>query len=71
MIQALGLLIAFALVVLVATRRRTTRNCRWRADLTQSRPGAYRFVCMYCGAEYSSPDAELPNLCKDPRRVAR
>lgn len=63
MIQVLGLLLAFALVALVTLRRRTSRNCRWRADRTGDRDGKRLYRCAACGAERLQAKDRPPNLC--------
>ena len=67
MIQVLGLLLAFGLVALVALRRRTTRNCRWRADRTGDTEGKHYYRCAACGAEAWQKDDLPPNFCGAPK----
>ena len=58
---ALGLLVAFVLIVLLANRR--TRACRWRQDRTKAQPGAMAWRCAACGAETVTEGVRPPRIC--------
>jgi hypothetical protein len=61
MIYAIGLLIAFVLVILLANRE--TRLCRWRARAGAEEPGAQLYRCAACGAEATTDTGKPPKLC--------
>ncbi|MEM6310145.1 MAG: hypothetical protein AAF754_08850 [Pseudomonadota bacterium] len=58
-----GLAIAFVLVALMARTRKTTRNCRWRADRSGDAQGKHLYKCAYCGAEAFVDRDVAPNTC--------
>jgi len=60
----LGLIVAFVLVALVARRRKTSRNCRWRAERSGDKGRLRKYTCAACGAEAFTASSGPPNLCK-------
>ena len=59
----LGLIIAFAIVLLVARGRKTTRQCRWRRDKSGDRGNLSKYRCAFCGEEAFTATADAPNKC--------
>jgi hypothetical protein len=63
MLVALGLLIAFLVVLLYARRNRGLRRCRWRADSTGDRGTLRKYRCAACGAEAFTAEKGAPRRC--------
>ncbi|TNF22145.1 MAG: hypothetical protein EP318_04640 [Rhodobacteraceae bacterium] len=62
MIVALGLLIAFVLVLIFS--RPATRNCRWR-EYPRGAESDWR--CAFCGAATTGPRGRKPRTCHRDR----
>ena len=43
-----------------------TRDCRWREDRSQAKPGMSHYRCMACGAHLDQPDGKEPRQCRRP-----
>ncbi|MCD1619788.1 hypothetical protein ACFSDD_15835 [Salipiger marinus] len=61
MIVALGLVIAFVLLLIFTNRK--TRLCRWRET---RREGDSQWRCIYCGAKTTGPRGKTPETCFRP-----
>ncbi len=59
----IGLIAAFVIVALVARRRKTTRNCRWRADKKGDKGSLRKYRCAACGGEAFTAKNGPPNKC--------
>lgn len=61
MILVLGLIIAFALILIFANHR--MRSCRWRAGKSGDAEGKNLYRCVACGAETFTSDGKPPSDC--------
>ncbi len=61
MILLLGLLIVFALILIMQPWKR--RDCRWRQDARKLADGRVLFTCAACGAETALPKGRAPRHC--------
>jgi len=61
MIVVVGLIIAFALILIFSDRR--TRNCRWRRDRRRDADGMHFHRCMTCGHEVWTEGEKPPKMC--------
>ena len=60
MIFAVGLVVAFVILLLYNRKHRDRRLCRWR----EYRQGdVSRWTCIHCGAETEGKRGEPPQLC--------
>lgn len=66
MIFALGLVLAFVLMLVFAPRG-AARRCRWRADRSRDAEGRRYWRCSYCGAETLAEGDTPPTACHAPR----
>ncbi|MCI5038273.1 MAG: hypothetical protein MRY81_01180 [Donghicola eburneus] len=64
MIVAVGLVIAFVLVLIFSNRQ--TRNCRWRENRRNDRDGQRYYHCVSCGAETWGDPKHPPKVCLKP-----
>lgn len=69
MLMVIGLIVAFILVAIYASRHRGRRNCRWRADRSGDRGALRKYRCAACGAEAFTSTSGPPEKCfaNDPR----
>lgn len=61
MIVAVGLLVAFVLVLMFSSPG--TRACRWRADRKRDAGGKSFYACAACGAHSLCADGKPPTVC--------
>lgn len=61
MIVAVGLLVAFVLVLMFSSPG--TRACRWRADRKRDADGQSFYACAACGAGILCADGKPPTTC--------
>ncbi|MFN7002711.1 MAG: hypothetical protein ACK4NW_04670 [Roseinatronobacter sp.] len=61
MILVLGLLIVFAVILILRPWRQ--RGCRWRQDSRKLADGRVLFTCAACGAELALPKGREPRDC--------
>ncbi|THH36016.1 hypothetical protein E4Z66_13195 [Aliishimia ponticola] len=59
----IGLLIVFVVLIVVASRRKTTRTCRWRAEKSGDRGALRKYRCASCGQEAFTAQPGPPNKC--------
>lgn len=64
MLVAVGLLIAFVIVVMYERQNKLTRKCRWRADRTGDEGDLHKYRCAACGAEVFTTTNGPPRECK-------
>lgn len=63
MLMVVGLIIAFILVAIYASRNRDRRNCRWREDRSGDRGELRKYRCAACGAEAFTATKGPPDRC--------
>lgn len=61
MFVAIGLLIAFVLIIIFSNA--ATRNCRWRQDRTRDEDGKRYYHCLNCGHETFTDTGKPPKIC--------
>ena len=63
MLMVIGLIVAFIIVAIYASRNRGRRNCRWRADRSGDRGALRKYRCAQCGAEAFTSTKGPPEKC--------
>lgn len=63
MLVVVGLIIAFILVAIYASRNRGRRNCRWREERSGDRGTLRKYRCATCGAEAFTATKGPPETC--------